>query len=264
MEKYKIKLEMFEGPFDLLLHLIDKNEVDIYDIPIAEITSQYLEYIEQLKELDLDVAGEFLVMAATLLAIKAKMLLPKPPAEEIEDPEDFDPRTQLVKDLLEYKKIKEAAVCLEEHYLSRQKLHARDNDISLYSNLFGEENPLEGKTLNDLTAAFYSIWQKVKEEKITLSIKKNIISIGGMMDEIYNVIRTRNDGIMFTDILLKYNSKIHLIVGFIALLELIKSNTVKVYQDKIFGQIYIMPGDTENYEMHAENTYLTENVEFLN
>ena len=104
MEEYKIKLEMFEGPFDLLLHLIDKNEVDIYDIPIAEITAQYLEYIDHLKELDLNVASEFLVMAATLLAIKAKMLLPKPPVEEVENEEDLDPRAKLVHDLLEYKK----------------------------------------------------------------------------------------------------------------------------------------------------------------
>ncbi len=263
MEEYKIKLEMFEGPFDLLLHLIDKNEVDIYDIPIAEITAQYLEYIDHLKELDLNVASEFLVMAATLLAIKAKMLLPKPPVEEVENEEDLDPRAKLVHDLLEYKKIKEAAVCLESHYLARQKLFARDNDISLYSELFAEANPLEGKTVNDLTEAFYNIWQRLKEEKITVAIKKNIISIGGMMDEIYNTVSQKTEGIMFDEHFAAYNSRIHLIVGFIALLELIKSNTVKIYQDGIFGRIFIMPGDLGNYEPHAENTYLNETMELI-
>lgn len=264
MEEYKIKLEKFEGPFDLLLHLIDKNEVDIYDIPIAEITAQYLEYIEQLKELDLNVASEFLVMAANLLAIKAKMLLPKIPTEDFEDEEDLDPRAQLVKDLLEYKKIKEAAICLEEHYQSRQKLYSRDNDISLYSNLFGEANPLEGKTLNDLTSAFYDIWKKIKEEKISLSIQKNIISIGGMMDEIYSEICKNKKGFTFNEIFNKYNSKLHLIVGFLALLELIKNNIVNVYQDEIFGTIHILAGNIQNYEMHAETTYAPENIDFLN
>lgn len=264
MEEYKIKLEMFEGPFDLLLHLIDKNEVDIYDIPIAEITAQYLDYIEQMKELDLDVAGEFLVMAATLLAIKAKMLLPKPPVEDLEDEEDLDPRTQLVRDLLEYKKIKEAAVCLEEHYLSRQKLHHRDNDISLYSSLFGEVNPLEGKTLDDLTAAFYNIWQKVKEEKTTLSIKKNVISIGSMMDKIYFKVCDNPKGILFADLMSEATGKIHLIVSFMAMLELIKSRTVKVYQEEIFQDIFILPGAVEGYELQDETAQIGTAAEVLN
>lgn len=253
MEEYKIKLEMFEGPFDLLLHLIDKNEVDIYDIPIAEITAQYLDYIEQMKELDLDIAAEFLVMAATLLSIKAKMLLPKPPVESEEDEEEMDPRTQLVHDLLEYKKIKEAAVCLEEHYIARQKLHKRDNDISLYSGLFAEVNPLEGKTLDDLTAAFYGIWQKLKDDKTTVSIKKNVISIGSMMDKIYFKVCECPNGIMFNDVMSDIKDKIHLIVAFIALLELIKGNTVKVQQDEMFGHIYILANNINEYQLQSES-----------
>ena len=264
MEEYKIKLDMFEGPFDLLLHLIDKNEVDIYDIPIAEITAQYLDYIAQMQELDLDIAGEFLVMAATLLAIKAKMLLPKPPKEDVEDEDDLDPRTQLVRDLLEYKKIKEAAVCLENHYLSRQKLHNRDNDISLYSQMFGESNPLEGKTLNDLTAAFYSVWQKIKDEKTTISIKKNVISIGGMMDRIFHQVCQQPNGIKFISLMGDMQDKIHLIVAFMAMLELIKSNTVKIQQDEIFGDIYIYPQDTASYELQSEEIQLAANSQFIN
>lgn len=261
MEDYKIKLKMFEGPFDLLLHLIDKNEVDIYDIPIAEITAQYLDYIEQMQELDLDVAAEFLVMAATLLSIKAKMLLPKLPAEPEDSEEEPDPRTQLVRDLLEYKKIKEAAVNLEKHYLERQKLHKRENDISLYSNMFSEVNPLDGKTLDDLASAFYGIWQKLKDEKTTVSIKKNVISIGGMMDKIYSKVCEYPNGILFEDIMteFKITDKIHFIVAFIALLELIKNNIIKFQQDDIFGKIVIFAKNINEYQLQSEGLQTSEN-----
>lgn len=242
METYQVKLEMFEGPFDLLLHLIEKNEVDIYDIPIAEITAQYLDYIDQMKELDLDVASEFLVMAATLLSIKAKMLLPKPPAPEQE--EDLDPRTQLVRDLLEYKKIKAAASYLEEHYQARQKLHTRNNHISLYSGLFPESNPLEGKTLADLTEAFYRIWQQVKEEHTTIAIQRSLVSIDSMMDKISQAVRQKGDGVSFTVLFSQYGSKIHLIVGFLALLELVKNNRITLYQDHTFDDIFLFPGES--------------------
>ncbi|HWI55555.1 MAG TPA: segregation/condensation protein A, partial [Desulfobacteria bacterium] len=111
---YQIKLQVFEGPFDLLFHLIEKNEVDIYDIPIAKITEQYVEYIKNMQMLDLEVASEFLVMASTLLSIKARMLLPKPPKEDPElDEEDADPRDLLVEKLLEYKKFKVMAEFLQ-------------------------------------------------------------------------------------------------------------------------------------------------------
>lgn len=242
METYQVKLEMFEGPFDLLLHLIEKNEVDIYDIPIAEITTQYLDYINQMRELDLNVASEFLVMAATLLSIKAKMLLPKPPVEEQEE-EDLDPRTQLVRDLLEYKKIKAAASYLEKYYQTRQKLYTRNNDIALYSGLFSEANPLEGKTLTDLTEAFYHIWQKVKEERTTISIQKSLVSIDSMMDKILQMVRRQGDGVSFTALFSRYASRIHLIVGFLALLELVKNNCITIYQDHPFDDIVLFPGE---------------------
>ena len=136
---YEIHLAAFDGPFDLLLHLIQKNEIDIYDIPIAEITAQYLEYLAQMEALDLEIASEFLVMAATLLAIKARLLLPKPPPELLDDADEaYDPRQELVRDLLEYKRIKEAAGLLADYYERQQLKMARPNDISLYNDYTNE------------------------------------------------------------------------------------------------------------------------------
>ena len=126
---YKVKLDTFEGPLDLLLYLIQKEEVDIYDIPIAKITDQYLEYLELLKLLDLSIAGEFLVMAATLMHIKSKMLLPPEPIEGAELPEE-DPRAELVRRLLEYKKFKEAASELSQMESHHKHLSANEKQWS--------------------------------------------------------------------------------------------------------------------------------------
>ena len=139
--KYQIKLENFEGPLDLLLHLIEKNEIDIYDIPIAKITDQYITYIRDIEQLDLDSASEFLVLAATLLAIKAKMLLPKPIKllEEVEK----DPREELVARLLEYKKFKEAAGLLKGRENEMHKVFLRKQDEEQLVNKFDPSNPVE-------------------------------------------------------------------------------------------------------------------------
>ncbi len=248
---YQIKLQTFEGPFDLLLHLIDKSEIDIYDIPIAEITKQYLEYIEAMEALDLDVASEFLVMAATLLSIKARMLLPKPPPELLEGEEDYDPRAKLVQDLLEYKKIKEAAVFLEGYYHNRQKQHERQNDESMYRYFFQDVNPLEGKTLQDLTSAFHDVWQRVKEEQTVHSIQREAVSIGGMMEKIVNLVAANSKGVIFAEVFQDMASKLHLVVGFLALLELMKLSVIRVQQQGAYSQIYVFPGDLSLYVPEA-------------
>ena len=126
---YKVKLEVFEGPLDLLLYLIKKEELDIYDIPIAKITDQYLEYLELMKLLDLNIAGEFLVMAATLIHIKSKLLLP-PDEVQAEDAEEADPRAELVKRLLEYKKFKEAASELSSMESRQNRPESRKRKVS--------------------------------------------------------------------------------------------------------------------------------------
>jgi segregation and condensation protein A len=124
MDKYEIQLENFEGPLDLLLHLIKKNEMDVYDIPMAEITKQYLDILDTMKTLNLDVAGEFLLMAATLLHIKSKMLLPKIVEDELEEEEE-DPRAELVRRLLEYQKYKEVSLTLRGFGKCRSRLRSR-------------------------------------------------------------------------------------------------------------------------------------------
>jgi segregation and condensation protein A len=245
---YEIHLAAFDGPFDLLLHLIQKNEVDIYDIPIAEITEQYLDYLNQMEALDLDIASEFLVMAATLLSIKARMLLPKPPPELLDEDESYDPRLQLVRDLLEYKRIKEAADRLEEYYNERQLQFARPNDESMYSSMFSEVNPLEGKTLADLAAAFQPVWQRAKSAEKIHTIRRESVSIGMMTNRLVDRLKAAPGGIRFTDIFDENASRVQVIVAFLALLELAKISAVRMQQDKPESEIYIMPADLSAYD----------------
>ena len=166
---YKVKLEVFEGPLDLLLYLIKKDEVNIYDIPIARITDEYLEYIELMKMLDINIASEFIVMAATLMQIKSRMLLPveeRVPEEE----EEVDPREELVRQLLEYKKFKEAAVQLEELELKRAEVFTRAPEEDSFDNENGDE-PFFEASLFDLIAAFSEALKGVSKEEFQEIIK---------------------------------------------------------------------------------------------
>ncbi len=238
---YQIHLPVFDGPFDLLLHLIQKNEVDIYDIPIADITAQYLDYLAQMEALDLEIASEFLVMAATLLSIKARMLLPKPPPELLDEGEDYDPRLKLVQDLLEYKRIKEAARELEQYYAARQQQFARPNDISMYQGMFAEQNPLAGKTLDDLLAAFAPVWQRAKQAEQIHTIHRETVSIGIMTERLLAKLKAAPQGIYFAALFDVAKSRQQVIVGFLALLELAKVSAVKIRQTDYDEDIYVMP-----------------------
>ncbi|MDD2568034.1 MAG: segregation/condensation protein A [Clostridia bacterium] len=244
---YQIQIEQFEGPFDLLLHLIEKNEVDIYDIPIAEITGQYLVYIQQMEKLDLDVASEFLVMAATLISIKAKMLLPTPPPEEVEE-EYIDPRLQLVQDLLEYKKIKEAAQMLDVFYKERQLCFERPNEEGIYAQYFSDVNPLDGKTLADLSEAFREVWIKVKDKEVIRAISREEVSLAEMMSDIIEKVKENPKGLDFTALFEKDYTKNRVIVRFLSLLELVKISAVKVQQNDAYGRIYVFLWNLENYQ----------------
>ncbi len=245
---YEIHLAAFDGPFDLLLHLIQKNEIDIYDIPIAEITAQYLEYLAQMEALDLEIASEFLVMAATLLAIKARLLLPKPPPELLDDAdEDYDPRQELVREMLEYKRIKEAAGLLADYYERQQLKMARPNDISLYNDMFGEVNPLAGKTPADLLAALQPVWLRAKNAEQVHTIRREAVSIGVMTDKLLRRLRRAPAGIRFNEIFAGKTSRMQVIVAFLALLELTKISAVQVQQDTPDAAIYIVPLDLSAY-----------------
>jgi len=236
---YRVKTEIFEGPFDLLLFLIRKHEIDIYDIPIHDITNQFLEYVEIIKILDLEVAGEFIEMVATLMSIKARMLLPKPVFGDDENAED--PRTELVQRLLEYKKFKEAASEMYEYEDHRRKLYARKfflkpEDDQPISN----EEYLQNVTLFDLLLAFKKALDNMP--KVTYhEVKKIEVTIEEQTDYILNTMENRSE-ILFSELIGKFNNKIIIIVTFLALLELIKLRKIMVRQSRVFEEITIIMG----------------------
>lgn len=237
--KYQIRLEVFEGPFDLLFHLIEKNEVDIYNIPIAEITRQYLEYLAEMQSLDLDIASEFLVMAATLLAIKAKMLLPKPlKIREEEEPAE-DPRDELVERLLEYKKYKLAAEFLHLQEEIQSKVFLRPNEETFFLSLFADKNPLEGVNLEDLKAALAQILAKRTDVAPIKEIPREEITIKKKMEEIMAILQNHPQGITFFDLFSFPVSKIEIVVQFLALLELMRMQLIKVSQPFMNGDMMI-------------------------
>ena len=232
---YSVKLQAFEGPLDLLLHLIKKAEIDIYDIPIADITRQYLDYMEIMKTLNLDVAGGFLVMAATLLHIKSRMLLPV--SEEAEQEEE-DPRADLVKQLLEYQNIKEAAFSLDKRDMLERDVFVRK---AFPEGSDAEEQhqgvDLEGVTLFDLIEAFKKVFAELPEEAAHEVFAERI----SMSDKISFILDTLSteDNISFYDLLKGGRSRPEVIVTFLAILELIKLKMIKIHQAAACGPILV-------------------------
>lgn len=223
---------------DLLLHLIDKAQVDIYDIPIAIIAEQYLEYIRSMQHFDMDIASEFLVMAATLLQIKSRMLLPKPPKQselvEIEDAE-YDPRQELVQRLVEYRQFKQAAGDLAIQQKLQMKIFAREplkgpwNDQPL---------PLEGLSLDDLFSAFVAVLQG--QEEAPALIEREEYSVKEKMQEILRRIRLKATcGLQFSELFQYNSSRSEKIASFLALLELIRMHLIMVRQLGSFGEIIL-------------------------
>jgi segregation and condensation protein A len=228
---YTVKLKTFEGPLDLLLYLIKKEEVDIYDIPIAQITSQYLEHVKIIEILDLGGIGEFLVMAATLLQIKAKMLLPQ--EAEISGEEEEDPRAELVRQLLEYKRYKEAARELGEREIEERNYYPRVIEEELE-----EREPFLEVNLFELLTAFAKVLEYAEGEELYKGITPYKITQESKMKEILNMFKSTKE-ISFNDIFLRDLTKIEAIVTFLALLELTKLKKIGVRQRKLFGEIVI-------------------------
>lgn len=229
---YTVKLKTFEGPLDLLLHLIKKEEVDIYNIPIAQITSQYLEYVKIMEMLDLEGVGEFLVMAATLIQIKARMLLPQ--ESQISEEEEEDPRAELVRQLLEYKRYKEAARELEEREIEERNYYSRIIEEEL-------EDPPKASlevSLFDLLSAFAKVLEYVEKEEFYTGIAPYKITQESKLKEILNMLRSAKEA-SFDDIFFKNLTKIETIVTFLALLELVKIRKIGVRQKRLFGEIII-------------------------
>jgi segregation and condensation protein A len=227
--EYKVRLEKFEGPLDLLLFLIKKEEIDIYDIPISVITEQYLAYIGVLEFLNLELAGEFLVMAATLMRLKARMLLPR---ESADDEEIEDPRKDLVQQLLEYQQFKQAASDFEAMEYQRKMLFTRPE-----LEWEGAEPPEEmDYNLFDLIVALKHVLDRAKERPMEIAVEE--ISIEEKMDYLRERIQPGQRA-PFGDLFEEGADATEIIVTFLALLELLRLGTFKIRQTKSFGSIHI-------------------------
>ncbi len=228
---YSIKLDVFEGPLDLLLFLIKRDKIDIYDIPIAHITRQYLEYIELMKELNLEIAGEFIVMAATLMRIKVRMLLPRTQDAE----EEEDPREGLVAALLEYRKFKEAAQILKTKGEEQSRWFPR-TDFSFLSELPEDEILVEA-SLHDLIFAFKRVLDSHPQESFhTIDYPK--VSIDERIEYVLNCL-IQKDGVVFTELFSDTPIKLVMVVTFMAILELIRLQKIYIRQTRHFSDIWV-------------------------
>jgi segregation and condensation protein A len=236
-EAYSVKLDAFEGPLDLLIHLIKKNEVNIYDIPIALITRQYLEYVEMIKELNLDTVGEFLVMAATLIHIKSKMLLPRPESAEEGEPEE-DPREALVRRLLEHQKFKAAAELLHERAVLRGAQWIRPE--SRVADIAGDEYAYEPEIevdLFSLLAAFRGVLERAKQRPKVL-LPPEEIPVEVRIEQLLAML-SETEACGFEDLFSKDDTRGAMIVTFLALLEMIRLKLIRVFQTAAFGAIRV-------------------------
>jgi segregation and condensation protein A len=230
-----IRLDGFEGPLDLLLHLLKREEIDIWNIPIARITEQYLEYLQLMKDLNINVAGEWLVMAATLIHIKSRMLLPPDPAVAPATEASDDPRTELVYQLLEHQKFKNAA----------QMLYTREEvENAVWSSpprevLEGEKDVV-AVSLFDLLRAFHDIVKRFEAQR-ALELGGEEVSIDEKIAEIRRLLLI-HDSMVFSAFFARSPSKHHLIVTFLALLELVRLHEIWLYQLKSFDEIHITKG----------------------
>ena len=250
--EYNVKIDVFEGPLDLLLHLINRLEIDIYDIPMAQITEQYFIYIHTMKELQLDVASEYLVMAATLLAIKSSMLLPKNEEtvldEDIELESMDDPREELVERLMEYRKYKEAAKQLKEREEERQQIYTKpSSDLSEYTS---ELAPAKlDVTIHDMLGAFHKLLRRKQLQKpLTTKVARQEISIeekmAGILADLKRTMKRKSFFSFFP-----YFEKEQIVVTFLAILELMKRNEIIVEQENNFTDFYLsLAGDEQDVQ----------------
>lgn len=242
--KLEFKINEFEGPLDLLLHLIEKNKFNIFDIPIVEITEQYLDYVNQIQEENLDIMSEFLVMAATLISIKAKMLLPK---QEEEDDDEEDPRAELVRRLLEYKMYKYASFELKDMELDAVRVYYKPatipKEVQNYREEIDASEVVGDTTLAQLSEIFHQVMKRTVDRVDPIrskfgTIEREEIRIEDKMEEIRTGVKGLK-GINFKTLLEVQASKMNIIVTFMAVLELMKLGDIIIRQEKLFGDIII-------------------------
>jgi len=242
---YEVKLETFEGPLDLLYHLIEKNEIDIYNIPISEVTDQYIQYLDNLQKFDMEIASEFLVMAATLLEIKSRMLLPNPIEEQIEfDVQGVDPRRDLVLKLIEYKKYK----IIADYFKQREELYGRvhfkeqDNIEDFIKKIDYKESDI---TLDKdvLISSVQRVLKKLKRldenrKNFFQELKRDIYTVEEKVELLKKKVQSKTI-VSFNKLFSQDSCKLEVIVTFLALLELLKLKEIEIKQDYIFGDILI-------------------------
>lgn len=239
---YHVKLDAFEGPLDLLLHLVNQLEIDIYDIPVAEITHQYIEFIRAMERIELNIASEYLVMAATLIEIKSATLLPKKEVALEDDEYEEDPREQLIQRLIEYQKYKEAAEQLQQKELEENEIYTRPpasfddlleeapqvpGDVSVYDMLHAVDQMLQRKSWN---------------RPLETTVYREDISIEERMDEIIDMVSNVNEAVLFDD-LFPYPSRSYIVTTLLAILQLLKSNQIMCEQTVHFEPIYVYRKD---------------------
>ena len=238
-----VKLEVFEGPLDLLLHLIDKNKIDIYDIPIVEITNQYMEYIRNMQREDLNIMSEFLVMAATLLDIKCRMLLPK----EVNDEGEEDPRQELVEQLLQYKMYKYIACELKDREMDSDmvlyKSPSIPEEIEKYVEPVDLDKLLGDLTLQKLNSIFKDVMKRQTDKIDPVrskfgKIEKEEVTLSDKFTYIHSYMRDHKT-FSFRQLLEKQHSKMHIVVTFLAILEMMKLGEIRVEQEETCGDIMI-------------------------
>ena len=242
---YRVELEVFEGPLDLLLYLIRKEEIDIYNIPIERITTQYMEYLNLMRMLDLNIAGEFIVMAATLMLIKSRMLLPVEERPEMEEEEEEDPRWDLVRQLVEYKKFKDAAGALQEReFLQENIFGIGGKEVTLGTEESGLV--LQDVSLFDLITAFDSVLKNAREE-VFGEIFSDRFTVADKIDAILATLK-RDEQVVFSSLFRAGATRAEIVCTFLALLELIRLRQVGVRQDAQFGDIVVFGVQEEGQE----------------
>src|SRR5690625_3998061 len=237
-QPYKVKLDTFEGPLDLLLHLVNEMEIDIYDIPVAEITEQYMAYIRAMQEIELNIASEYLVMAATLIAIKSATLLPKKEIITDEEVYEEDLREELIQRLIEYRKYKEAADILKEKELEENQIYTRPQ-VQFDENLLKSPVVQGDISIYNMLHALHDLLERKEWDKpLQTTVNRVDISIEDRMKEIMELVYSTDQEIQF-DQLFPYPNRSHIVTTFLAVLQLLKDNQMHCSQKKHFQPIYI-------------------------
>jgi len=235
MEEYQVRLDIFEGPMDLLVYLIRKNEIDIYDIPIALLADQYLEYVTRIENLNLEKAGDFLLMASTLLQIKSRMLLPRPEGGE---GEWEDPRTELVEKIVEYMQFKEIAGHMRRlEALGSSQAERGFSEVEFYSSR--EEEVQVDATVNELILAFGRLLLKKPLPEPVHHVVREKITTAQRIEEIRKILGKKRR-LIFFDLVPERSSRFFIVVTLVALLEMVRSGEIKVEQTETFSQLWIV------------------------